>query len=338
MALPPTKPDYSAVYISPRYFVRRSGACDKGSYIETYRPSEVYYDTNKRMRAVVYLHGFDLGASRTYEAHIEHLVRQGFYVFFPNFQHGFCEYPHGFLATMGELAKMTLQPFPISPEGWLHNALDSVSGAFAAADLGDKPVDVYLFGHSLGGLFAMSWPHYARTRIPHFPKPLQVVAADPIPDSESLIPPANRIVGRAIHAFKDLVDIKTTGAELHVPLAILHGNDDKIAPKEAWVEPFQKIASPQRKMYLSFSDDHGAPALHAHHNQATQDTSFLPDWMASLFLDGPGVEDDLDWRYIWYGLDQVLRQEARADQLRFDMGCWSDGQPVRPIETFLSGE
>lgn len=338
MAHAPLKPDYDAVYTSPRYFVRRSGACAEGSYIETYRPAAPYYGPDGRMRAVVYLHGFDLGASRIYGSHIEHLVRQGYYVFFPNFQHGFCEYPSGVLATVRELAQMTMQPFPISPQRWLHNAVDSVSCAFEAADLDQAPIDLYLFGHSLGGLFAMSWPSVARGRLPAHLMPLQVIAADPIPDSESLIPAASRIVGQAIGAFKDRVDIAETGADLHVPLAILHGNDDRVAPKQAWVEPFRRIASPQKKMYLSFSDAHGTPALHANHNQAAQDTSFLPEWLAGMFLDGPGVEDNLDWRYVWDGLDQVLRYGACADQLSFDMGTWSDGKPVRSIEIFLSGE
>jgi hypothetical protein len=34
-------------------------------------------------------------------------------------------------------------------------------------------------------------------------------------------------------------------------------------------------------------------------------------------------------------LDRVIRFEDRADQLHFDMGEWSDGKPVHPIQVFL---
>ncbi|MBD2385500.1 hypothetical protein [Cylindrospermum sp. FACHB-282] len=47
-------------------------------------------------------------------------------------------------------------------------------------------------------------------------------------------------------------------------------------------------------------------------------TSFLSDFLARKILGGIGVENNLDWRYVWYGLDQVIRFGARADQLEFE--------------------
>ncbi|BAY09323.1 hypothetical protein [Calothrix sp. NIES-2098] len=84
-----------------------------------------------------------------------------------------------------------------------------------------------------------------------------------------------------------------------------------------------------------FTDRHGSPAMYADHEQATLNTSFLPDWIANEFLGGVGVENNLDWRYIWYALDQVIRFGADADKLKFDMGKWSDGKPVMPIQVYL---
>jgi pimeloyl-ACP methyl ester carboxylesterase len=333
----PERPDWRDRYISEQFFVHRDGSCKAGTYCETYVPAHPYRDGDGRLRLVIYLHGFDMGASRIYGSHIEHLVQQGFYVIYPNFQHGFCRYADDTFTMLRELMQMTLFPYPISPQGWLHNAVASVSRAFAWARLEQTELLTYCFGHSLGGLFALSWPAYAAERVAPALLPEAVVAADPIPDSESLIPPANRIIGRAIGSFKDRVDIVDTGPALHVPTAILHGNDDKIVPKRSWLEPFQHIATAQRAMYLSFSDGHGRPALHADHDQATVDTGFLPEWLGAMFLDGAGVEDTLDWRYIWFGLDQVVRGEARADQLHFDLGAWSDGVPIRTVELFLRG-
>lgn len=60
--------------------------------------------------------------------------------------------------------------------------------------------------------------------------------------------------------------------------------------------------------------------------------------LALTFLDGIGVENVLNWRYIWYGLDQVIRLGIRADQLEFDLGCWSDGTSVQGIEVFLPAQ
>ena len=70
-------------------------------------------------------------------------------------------------------------------------------------------------------------------------------------------------------------------------------------------------------------------------NKLRWNTSFFDTFLALTVLDGVGVENDLNWRYIWYGLDRVIRYGERADLLSFDMGNWSDGIPVHGIEVFL---
>ena len=84
---PPTKPDY--IYASPNYILETVGECDQGSYIEIYRPERPLSGTPK---AVVYLHGFDLGASQIYGTHLQHLVKQGYYVLYPNFKRVFVRF------------------------------------------------------------------------------------------------------------------------------------------------------------------------------------------------------------------------------------------------------
>jgi fermentation-respiration switch protein FrsA (DUF1100 family) len=283
---------------------------------------------------VVYLHGFCLGAAEIYQSHLLHLVQQGYYVFFPSYQRGFCRYSDSLPTTMGDLTRALFQPFPISPRGWLGNAIGSVAAAFERAGLADAPVDTYLFGHSLGGLFALSWPAFAAGKVPAELMPSQVIAANPIPDSESLIPTPIRITGRAIGAYADRVDVAEAGAALRVPVAILHGAGDILVPVRSWAGPFEAIASKEKRFYCAQSDSHGAPALVADHIQSGVDTSFLPNVMAMMSVGGVASENTLNWRYIWPALDQVIRCGARADQLQFDMGAWSDGTPVRPI---LSG-
>jgi len=332
-ATQPPKPDYSAVYTSPQYLVLEHGNSDDGSFIRSYIPLNPYHDAAGRLKVVVYLHGFCLGAAEIYQSHLIHLAQQGYYVFFPSYQRGFCRYSDSLPTTMGDLTRALFRPFPISPQGWFDNAIASVLGAYERAKLVDSPLDTYLFGHSLGGLFALSWPAFAHDKVPAELMPRQILTANPIPDSESLIPTPIRICGQMTGAYADRVDIATTGGDILVPVAILHGLGDILVPTNAWVRPFEAIASTEKRFYCSQNDSHGLPALVADHIQAGIDTSFIPNVMATMSVGGVASENTLDWRYIWHALDQVIRQGVRADQLQFDMGTWSDGVPVQPIRS-----
>ena len=342
-AHPPDRPDYSGVYISQDYDLKKRGDCDRGSYIEIYSPKLVYSENDTPPRVVIYLHGFDLGASQIYRSHIEHLVKQGFYVFYPNFQTGFCSFPdstnsrNDFFESVEELIQSTIGEGLIAPQGeWMENALNSVESAYSLVFGESNPVDTYLFGHSLGGLFALSWAYYVDTenRDPRL-RPKQVVAADPVTDTETINFPGK--LGKIIDKFTDKVDIRTTGSHLDVPVAIVHGNDDVIVPKAKWNGPFEAIATEHKAMFLSFSDAYGCPAMYANHEQATTDTSFFPRFLALTILDGVGAENDLDWRYIWHALDYAVRggDTVKVNHVCFEMGNWSDGHPVIPIQRYL---
>lgn len=128
---------------------------------------------------------------------------------------------------------------------------------------------------------------------------------------------------------------RATGEDITMPVAILHGNDDTIVKSETWQEPFQYIATKDKTMFLSFTDEHGYPSMYANHEQATVNTGFVPDWIATSFLNGMGREDNLNWRYIWYALDRAIRFGVKPGELEFDMGKWSDGTPVKPIQRLL---
>lgn len=332
---PPPKPDYSEIYTSPTFHQHGLlGNCNEGTYVEIYIPDHPNYGDNGTLKAVIYLHGFALGASEIYRSHLEHLVKQGYYVIYPNYQHGFCKFPKCRFKTILELAEEALRPFPISPQKWINSAINSAVNAYEQVNLDKPEVETYLFGHSLGGLFALSWNYYAREKVPVNMLPKQIVVADPVPDSESNIPKRIREIIKDVGGFKDKIDIQTTGDLLKVPVAILHGYEDTIIDKGTWKKSFKYIASNQKAMYLSFTDEYGFPAIYANHEQATVDTSFLPESVTEKYLNGSGKEDNLNWRFIWYALDQVVRG-TRADQLQFDMGRWSDGTPITPILRFL---
>ncbi len=335
---PPAAPDYGGVYRSPQYRMLTAGDCDQGSYIETYVPDNPWLADDGSVRAIVFLHGFALGASQIYRAHLLHLVRQGIYCFYPNYQTGFCSFPSTPWRTFGELAREVIGDGLIDSQlKWLRNALASVSGAYERTGLGAQTqVQTTLYGHSLGGLFALSWPYYVgQDGLPSWLLPRQVVAADPIPSTAISSVPGP--LGKLLRRLTDDVDIRKTGRGLTVPVAILHGAADWVVPKAEWREPFRCIASEHKAMYLSFTDTHGCPGHFANHEQATNDTGFFPPLLALLMLDGVGTLDDLDWRYVWYALDQAVAGGAPLDRLDFDLGHWSDGRPVRPVRVYLRG-
>jgi ubiquinone/menaquinone biosynthesis C-methylase UbiE len=336
----PQKPDYCKVYTSPKYDKKTWGDRDEGNYIEMYIPEKPFQDISNTRRLVIYLHGYALGNSQIYLTHIEHLAQQGYYVAYPSYQRSLFQLSEHELDNESEITNKlvdTLKPFPISHQEWLQSSIKSTMYACEQVGLTKAAVDTYIFGHSLGGLFALSWLYYLEDKnATECIVPKQIIAVDPAPDSDSNIPKKIRDILNRLGAFKDKISIKETGAELKAPVAILHGNDDIIVPKESWIDPFRYIASKQKTMYLSFSDDHGIPVINADHQQTTIDTSFVPNWFAQKFLGGYGSENNLDWRYVWYALDQVIRDDTRADLLKFDMGEWSDGTPVRAIKVYLS--
>ncbi|MDJ0675689.1 MAG: hypothetical protein QNJ36_09975 [Calothrix sp. MO_167.B42] len=337
-AKPPEKPDYSGIYTSPNHKpVETLGECNQGSYVRMYIPENPYHNDKGNLIAVIYLHGFILGASEIYQSHLEHLVKQGYYVIYPNYQHGFCQFDQGSrFGNLDDLIRASLSPFPISPIGWIESAINSTLKAYEHLNLTEANVETYLFGHSLGGLFALSWPYYAKEKVSANMLPKQVVVADPIPDSQSNIPSIIRNIIDRLGGFKDKVDIVETGADLTVPVAILHGNEDTIVPKKSWISPFNSIETNEKKMYLSFTDKRlFSVVIHADHGQATVNTSFVRDPIARNFLGGVGVENNLNWRYIWHALDQVIRFGAKSHELKFDMGNWSDGKPAKEIKVYL---
>ncbi|WP_293123610.1 carboxylesterase [Microcoleus sp. bin38.metabat.b11b12b14.051] len=341
---PPTEPDYS--YISPTYQTSIAGSHQQGNYIKSYVPDTPYRDPKtNNFKAVVYLHGFSLGIPALYETHLEHLVKQGYFVFFPDYQkdsykdEGQCQIEHEI-----ELISAVVESLHSSPKDWIKAAIKSTSGAFdrvtipqtqPAQKLSDANIDVYFFGHSMGGLFALSWPYYLSQEQQKL-MPLQVVAADPVPDSLSNLPAFVRdLLDRYFKGspfVKNPMKIEDTGKSLTVPVAILHGKQDTIVSPCSWKHPFEAIASKHKKIYFSNSDDTGNPSLSANHNQSVTDTkALLPDFLAKALGGAKSQADDLNWRYIWFALDRAIQGTA-VDTLQFDMGKWSNNTPVKPID------
>jgi hypothetical protein len=103
------------------------------------------------------------------------------------------------------------------------------------------------------------------------------------------------------------------------PIAILHGNDDTIAPLDDIMPSFQELGSTEKFIFQAQTDDTGKPVLTADHPAATS------------IIEVPNDVDSLDWRYFWSGLDQVMAGTT-VGSLVFDMGEWSNGDKVKRVK------
>ena len=215
------------------------------------------------------------------------------------------------------------------PSEWMENAIAMTEQAWQKLctddpDLAQEYMDFYVFGHSLGGLLALSWPAYiTENQQKFFPK--QILTADPAPSTEMGIPQIAIWILRLFNCpfVEEPIKIQETGAKLKIPVGIMHGADDRLVRPQAWIKPrlfqtktnFDYIASKQKQIYFSLSNEENKPPLIAFHNQAVTDTTFFDD---ALFKNFGGVKKDpnaYNGEYIWPGLNLVVEEEVKADKL-----------------------
>ena len=376
--------------------IYQSGMHEEGNYIRVYAPKQL--PTDSSVKAVVYLHGFALCTPKFYEAHLEELVKQGYIVFFPDYQHS--TYPEddscppeseklislidwfkvafrskkrllelkktkqAFLPSkliyrlaQGRIIRTAIALFiavrlaylvyffisakyannlvriistvdwslAFSPKDWVRMAIARTEDGWNKLcqdypELETKQLDFYTFGHSLGGLLALSWSSYLSSKQKKF-QPIQIIAADPAPNSNMGIPgfvtPFLKLLGSP--SVIDAISIKETGKDIKVPVAIFHGVDDKIVKPKEWVKPslfrsqplFDYIQSDRKKIY--FSESNSQQDLTANHNQAVTDTYFGK----IFFKEFGGVKEQpnaYNYEFIWSGLDSIIKG-VEADKL-----------------------
>ncbi|MEH2119987.1 hypothetical protein [Nostoc sp.] len=206
----------------------------------------------------------------------------------------------------------------LTEQSWQH--LCKVNPQFAGQEF-----DFYVFGHSLGGLLALSWPIYicGETQQKFFPQ--QIVTADPAPSTDMGIP---RIAIFILKLFRSPfaiapINISDIGSQLNIPIGIMHGVDDDIVKPQSWVNTsfwqpksnFDYIASQEKGIYFSLSNKQHQPPLVAFHNQAVTDTSYYDDALFKHFGGVKNGPNDYNYQYVWLGLSLVLEEGVSAGGL-----------------------
>lgn len=289
--------------IATRMTEYRTGSAAVGDQIWTFVPDVLKY--GDRAPVVIFLHGFACLYPSLYRSHIEHLVRQGNIVIFPQFQK----------ATLGGFLKEAGLGQAADQNRWAQRAVQTVAAELAV--LGDQVQrdEIYLYGHSLGGLVALSWQ--ANGGVPV----RALVLSHPQVNSQEGIP-------SFVKGWLKIIEIpwQDMAPAISVPVVILNGEDDHLAP----VSQSQKIlslltAAPSKVLYVARHDGYGLPTLSPNHGAPLDDIKGLPDHLK--FFGISGERDALDYRFYFAGLDAVM--DGGYDALPFDMGTWSNGHPAK---------
>jgi dienelactone hydrolase len=331
---PPTKPDYpNEIY---QYSTQAWGSHKSGNYVMAYIPKVEISGTPK---VIIYLHGFAFGNPYYYDSHMQHLAKQGYYVFFADYQKD--TYPDTqtpqapTVNNPAKLLEAALESFQTAGQDMIATANQSVCDAIHAVLPNNDTFDIFIFGHSIGGLFALSWPYFVGAS-----QIKAIIAADPLPSTAELPSWMLELIPSGDLPFlKYPVNIQTTGAGLaDIPIAIAIGNSDLFVKPSTWKNIWNYLATTQKKIYISQSDYYynlyrcdAQSALIAYHNQSVTDCLLVSvPQDIQLAIGGAGKQDNMRWRFVWDAFDAILAGGS-VQQLTFEMVSWSNGKPVKGI-------
>jgi acetyl esterase/lipase len=239
---------------------------------------------------VIFVHGYTATTPDLYLAWIEHLVRRGAVVLYPEYQG----------ATARESA-------------WRQNLLDEVRSALETMEREGVPVNltrVAVVGHSLGGVLAVDYAASA------------AAAGLPVPTAVMSVAPGC-LSAEVACLGADLGAIPATTRLLLVTEADDPDPTGAAAVERIWTG-LEDVPLDNRDLVQLVTDKHARPALAATHVQAlANQISYPPDaldwygtwkWLDALM----GCAFDGEWCEVTLG---------NTPEQRF-MGEWSDGVPV----------
>jgi acetyl esterase/lipase len=262
--------------------IREWGCHAEGNYVIAYLPEEPVNPS----KVVIYLHGFALGSPALYREHLYHLVSQGYYPIFIDYQkdsyQGSTYDPdEDVFNDIEDLVKSALDSLQITALQTLQNAINNALYALQQLELTAKQPEIYIFGHSVGGFLSLSWV-YGLTKatiagsgdppvslsqetsnglaLTPYQKelltPKAIVAASPMVGTASLPPFVEKFVssGDLPPFLQNPLTIAEVGSALAgIPIAMLLGADDEFASPQDWqnTSKWDSIASTDKRMYIS---------------------------------------------------------------------------------------
>lgn len=254
---------------------------------------------------VLFLHGFDLLDPESYHVWIDHLVRRGAIVIYPDYQAANLPFNQPTLAAVYQSA-------PPAIAAAVNDALTQLAGAGHAQP---DPSKLAVVGHSLGATLGADFAGRATPGLP--------------------VPAALLLMMPGCPPNCDLSHIAQIPATTRV--LVLVGSQDDVAGEDAarriWAELGQ-IPADHKDFIRLQSDDHGQPLLPADH---------FVSLTTQIVLSGTafGVLNGFDWYGTWKWLDALMScsfagQDCQValgntPEQRY-MGTWSDGVPVAEPE------
>jgi pimeloyl-ACP methyl ester carboxylesterase len=272
--------------------------------------------TPSRAPVIIFCHGWTAVEPRGYRAWIDHLVKRGNIVAWPNYQ-------DNFLTPTREV---------------LANAIVAIRAGLEMLQSGRYNIQpdlnrVAAVGHSAGGMVAAGIA--ARARAAGLPK---IKALMPVEPGDS------QRGGMASVPLEDLSNL--SGDTLMI---VLVGQDDTSVGThdgERILHESVLVPSSNKALFMLHSDDHGSPALIANHYAPSAvlnaDGSFAKEPTKPALSRNTtdiGVVNALDYMGTWRLFDQLL-DAGFANPVNttlfqnpgiLDMGTWSDGVPVAPL-------
>lgn len=306
---PPGEPEYGygsvEGYLSEAYDEYQFGSAGEGNQTWYYVPDTLKYGDSAPV--VVFLHGFAALIPKLYQTHIEHLVKQGNIVIFPQFQKSTLT---GFLSEAGLFS-------PADQSVWAQRAVVTVDQALEELGPRVQQNEIYLYGHSLGGLIALAWQ--AQGGVP----PAAAILSHPQVNSQEGIP-------AFVRAFLEIIEIpwRDYAPSISFPVLILNGDEDTIATVEQSRDVLSLLLSaPGRELYIAQRDCYGYPCMSPNHGAPLDKIQGLPAHLKLFSVSGE--LDGLDWRYYFAALDAVM--DGWRQSLPIDLGAWSNGRRVKPV-------
>ncbi len=298
-ATPPEQPATGPGGADYRYAAverMRAGTAPGGASI--FRPAQPTAiptaDATDALPLVIFLHGFIAVDPTLYQGWIDHLVRRGTVVIYPDYQ--------------------PANPLAGSQDAFLRDMMAGVRAALRRLDR-QEGAPIAVVGHSLGGVLAVNYAASAGR------------AGFPTPDLLMVVEPGGCATCGASRDFGVYLPADASFPD-ELTVSVVVGEDDTLVGDSdaRWIWCLVGHLPREQRAYVEVqSDDHGEPNLVADHllpQTSGGGTMDALDWNALWRL--------LDLQLECASTSSACAHVFGNGGVEY-MGTWSDGEPVQPL-------